>query len=78
MAKGQAEGDGRAEGLSATGDGRQAATLCLILTGTGSGSSLDSIVHIFESSHLEGLYVGALLYFGNRNICTAFSMAGST
>ena len=42
------------------------------IDGTGSGSSLDSIVHIFESSHLEGSYVGALLYFGNRNIWYSF------
>ena len=48
-------GDGRAEGSSAIGDGGQAATsLTPDIDGTGPGSLLDSIVHIFESSQLEG------------------------
>ena len=65
-------GDGRAEGSSATGDRGQAAiSLTPDVDGTGSGSLLDSIlsnllnkrshVHTFESSQLEGSYVGDLL-----------------
>ena len=44
-------GDGRAEGRSAIGDGGQAA---ISLTPDTDGAH----VHIFESSKLEGLYVG--------------------
>ena len=41
-------GDGRAEGLSAMGDGRQAAiSLTPEVDGTGSGSLLDSILSTF-------------------------------
>ena len=47
-------GDGRAEGSSATGDGGQAA---MSLSSDVDGTQ----VHIFESSQLEGLYVGDLL-----------------
>ena len=48
-------GDGRAEGSSAIGDGGQAA---ISLT-----SDVDAThVRIFESSQLEGSYVGDLLY----------------
>ena len=66
-------GDGRAEGSSAIGDGGQTAiSLTPDLNGTGSGFLLDSIVRIFESSYLEGSYVGDLLYFGNGNICYSF------
>ena len=56
-------GDGRAEGPSATGD-RGQATVSLMpdVDGTGSGSLLepDAQTHtcIFESSHLEGSYIG--------------------
>lgn len=46
-------GDGRAEGLSATGNGGQAA---VSLTSDVGGTR----VHIFRSSQLEGLYVGDL------------------
>ena len=53
-------GDGRAEGQSAIGDGAQAAiSLTPDDDGTGSGSLLESDAH----SHLEGSYVGLLLYF---------------
>ena len=45
-------GDGRAEGSSAIGDGRQAA---ISLTPDINGTH----VRIFESSQLEGSYVGA-------------------
>ena len=48
-------GDGRAEGLSAIGDGGQAA---ISLTHDVDGTQ----VCIFESSHLEGLYVRDLMY----------------
>ena len=51
-------GDGRAEGSSATGDGGQAA---VSLTPDADGT----YVHIFESSQLEGLYVGDLLYLSS-------------
>ena len=48
-------GDGRAEGSSAIGDGRQATTSLM--------SDDDGMqVHIFESLQLEGSYVGDLLY----------------
>ena len=47
--------DGRAEGLSAIGDGRKAA---ISLTPNVVGIH----IHIFESSQFEGLYVGYLLY----------------
>ena len=47
-------GDGRAEGSSAIGDrGQDAISLTPDVDGTH--------VHIFESSQLEGLYVGDLL-----------------
>ena len=48
-------GDGRAEGSSATGDRGQAA---ISLTPEVDGTC----VRIFESSQLEGSYVGDLLY----------------
>ena len=48
-------GDGRAEGSSAIGDGGQAA---VSLTPDVSGTH----VRVFESSQLEGLGVGDLLY----------------
>ena len=48
-------GDSRAEGSSATGDGGQAA---ISLTPDTDGMH----VRIFESSQLEGSYVGDLLY----------------
>ena len=48
-------GDGRAGGSSAVGDGGQAA-----LSFTPDVDGLH--VHIFESSQLEGSYVGDLLY----------------
>ena len=52
----EGEKDGRAEGSSAVGDGGQAAvSLMPDINGTH--------VRIFESSQLEGLYVGHLLYF---------------
>ena len=56
-------GDGRAEGSSVIGDGGQASiSLMPDADGTGSGSLLDQMhVSIFESSQLEGLYVGDLL-----------------
>ena len=48
-------GDGRAEGSSATGDGRQAViSLMPDIDGTH--------IRIFESSQLEGSYEGDLLY----------------
>ena len=47
-------GDGRAEGSSAIGDGGQAAISLM--------PDVDGMhIHIFESSQLEGLYVGDLL-----------------
>ena len=49
-------GDGRAEGSSAIGDGGQAATS---LTPDVDGMH----VCIFESSQIEGSYVGDLLYY---------------
>ena len=49
-------GDGRAEGPSAIGDGGQAA---VSLTPDVDGTH----VRIFESSQLEGSYVGDLLYY---------------
>ena len=57
-------GDGRAEGLLAVGYGGQAAvSLVPGVYGTGSGSLLNQMhIHIFGSSHLEGSYVGDLLY----------------
>ena len=48
-------GDGRAEGLSAVGDGGQGA---ISLTPDVDGMH----VHIFESSQLKGSYVGDLLH----------------
>ena len=48
-------GDGRAEGSSAIGDKEQAA---ISLTPDSDGMH----ILIFESSHLEGSYVGDLLY----------------
>ena len=48
-------GDGRAEGSSAIGDGGQAA---MSLTSDVDGTH----VRIFESSQLEGLYLGDFLY----------------
>ena len=48
-------GDGRAEGSSAIGDGGQAA---ISLMPDADGTH----VHIVESSQLEGLYIGDLLY----------------
>ena len=51
---GKKVGDGRAEGSSATGNGRQAAMSLM--------SDVDGThVHIFKSSQLEGLHVGDLL-----------------
>ena len=51
-------GDGRTEGLSAIGDGGQAA---ISLT-----PDIDGMhVRIFESSQLEGSYVGDLLYLNS-------------
>ena len=47
-------GDGRAEGSSAIGNGGQAA---MSLTPDVDGTH----VHIFQSSQLEGLYIGDLL-----------------
>ena len=45
MEEGEEVGDGRAEGLSAIGDGRQAAiSLTPHVDGTGSGSLLDSVL----------------------------------
>ena len=52
-------GDGRAEGLSATGDGRQAA---VSFTPDGDGMH----IHIFESVQLVGSCVGDLLYIQTR------------
>ena len=49
-------GDGRAEGLSAVGDGGQA-TMSLMPDADGTH------VPTFENSQLEGLYVGDLLYY---------------
>ena len=51
-------GDGRAEGLSATGDRGQAA---ISLTRDTEGTH----IRILESSQLEGSYVGDLLTFAN-------------
>ena len=48
-------GDGRAEGWSAIGDGGQSQ---ISLMAGADGTHL----HIFESSQLDGLYVGELLY----------------
>ena len=48
-------GDGRAEGSSATGDARQAAVSLM-------PDADETHVRIFESSQLEGSYVGDLLY----------------
>ena len=51
-------GDGRAEGSSAIGDGRQATRSLM--------PDVDGMhVHISESSHLEGSYVGDLLYISH-------------
>ena len=55
-------GGGRAEGSLATGDGAQAAVSPMPDDGTGSGALLESDAR----SHLEGSYVGDLLY-----LCTA-------
>ena len=54
----------RAKGLLAVGYGRQAAvSLVPDVYGTGSGSLLNQMhIRIFGSSHLEGSYVGDLLY----------------
>ena len=49
-------GDGRAEGLSAIGDGGQAAVSLMPDVG-------GMHVRIFESLQREGSYVGDLLYF---------------
>ena len=57
LEEGEEVGDGRTEGLSAIGDGGQAA---ISLTPDVDGTH----VHIFESSQLEGSYVGDLLYSG--------------
>ena len=54
-------GDGRAEGLSAIGDRGQAA---ILLMPDGDGT----YIHIFESSQLEGSYVGDLLYIYIHNL----------
>ena len=55
-------GDGRAEGSSAKGDGRQAAvSLMPDIDGTVPTRS-QMHVRIFESSQLEGSCVGDLLY----------------
>ena len=48
-------GDGRADGWSAIGDGGQSQ---ISLMAGADGTHL----HIFESSQLDGLYVGELLY----------------
>ena len=55
MEEGEEAGDGRAEVSSAIGDGGPAA---VSLTPDTDGIH----VHIFESSQLEGLYAGNLLY----------------
>ena len=55
MEEGREVGDGRAEGSSAIGDGAQSA---ISLTPDVDGMR----VRIFESSQLEGSYVGDLLY----------------
>lgn len=71
---GEGTGGGRRQSGRAISNRRRKASCNFMpdIDGTGSGSSLDSTVHIFESSHLEGSYVGALLYFGNRNIWYSF------
>ena len=57
-------GDGRAEGSSAIGEGGQAAiSLAPDVDGPGTGSCWDKMyICLFESSQLEGSYVGDLLY----------------
>ena len=56
-------GDGRAEGLSAIGDGGQAAiSLMPDVDGIGSGSLLDSIVSIFLKKQSSDVWVVALFF----------------
>ena len=61
MEEGEEVGDGRAEGLSAIGD-RGRAAISLMPDGNGTH------IHIFESSQLEGSYVGDLLYVYIHNL----------
>ena len=56
-------GDSRAEGLSAIGDGRQAASsLTPDIDGTGSGSLLDSILSTLLKKGSSDVWVVALLF----------------
>ena len=57
-------GDSRAEGSSAIGEGGQAAiSLAPDVDDPGTGSCWDQMyICLFESSQLEGSYVGDLLY----------------
>ena len=69
MEEGEEVGDGRAEGLSATGD-RGWAAISLMPDGDGTH------IHIFESSQPEVSYVGDLLYIYIHNLhptCIWFS-----
>lgn len=78
MVKGQEEGDGRAEGSSATGDGRQAATSCLILTAQ---VLVPRWIQLFTSLKVHILKVctqGPYCTLEIETSGTAFSMAGST
>ena len=56
-------GDGRVEGLSAIGDGGQAAiSLTPDIDGTGSGSWLDSILPTFLKKQSSDVWVVALFF----------------
>ena len=56
-------GDGRAEGLSAIGDGGQAAiSLTPDVDGTGSGSLLDSILFTLLKKRSSDIWVLALFF----------------
>ena len=61
-------GDGRVEGSSAIGDGGQTAVSFM--------THVDGMhIPIFESSHLEGSYVGNLLYSLRRHVNYRFLLS---
>ena len=63
MEEGEEVGDGRAEGLSAIGDGRQtAASLTTDVDGSGSGSLLDSILPSLLKKQSSDVWVLALFF----------------
>ena len=56
-------GDGRAEGSSAIGDGRQAAVLLMTdVDGTGSGSLLDSVLSTLLKKRSSDVWVVAVFF----------------